>query len=108
MKTTMTNNDILELITRRRRQILVHSIIYYELNENLISDHQWAEWAVELEELQAKYPDISAAAPLAEEFKGFDHSTGQNLPLRDPEGLNTAMKLLAYSRIRKGEKNYET
>lgn len=101
----MTDTDILELITRRRRQILVHSIIYYELNENLITDNQWSEWAVELEELQAKYPDISAKAPLAEEFYGFDHSTGQNLPLRDPHWLMTAQKLLRYSQIMKGDKN---
>lgn len=99
----MTNTDILELITRRRRQILVHSIIYYELNDNLISDSQWSEWAVELEELQAKYPDISAKAPLADEFYGFDHSTGQNLPLRDPCSVRKAEQLLRYSRMMKEE-----
>ena len=43
---------IAELITRRRRQILVHSVIYYEMNDNLIPDSQWVSWANELYELQ--------------------------------------------------------
>ena len=37
-----------ERIAQRRRQILVHSIIYYRFNENIITDHTWAEWAKEL------------------------------------------------------------
>ena len=48
----MTDDEILELINRRRRQILVHSIIYYKMNDNLISDNTWSEWALELENLK--------------------------------------------------------
>ena len=47
--------DIRELILRRRRQLLVHSVIYYRFNENLISDQTWSNWAVELEKLQKEY-----------------------------------------------------
>ena len=90
----MTNDEIAELITRRRRQLLVHSIIYYSMNDNIISDNQWAEWAVELEELQNAYPDIAAKCPRAKEFKNFDHSTGYNLPLNDPYAVATARQLL--------------
>lgn len=39
--------------------MLVHSYIYYELDTNIVSDHQWSEWATELANLQNKYPDIS-------------------------------------------------
>ena len=52
---------IRELINRRRRQILVHSVIYYRMNDNLISDDQWAKWALELETLQNDYPEIRVA-----------------------------------------------
>lgn len=98
----MTNVGIAELITRRRRQILVHSIIYYEMDDCLISDPQWAQWAIELENLQKQYPQIAKNCIYAEEFKDFDHSTGYNLPLNDPWGVNKARQLLSY-KYQKGE-----
>ena len=90
----MTPEQIAELITRRRRQLLVHSIIYYRFGENIISDQQWAQWAIELEELQAKYPKIAKVCPRAKEFEGFDHSTGYDLPLSDPGDIALARRLL--------------
>ena len=86
--------SIAKLITRRRRQILVHSVIYYRLNDNIISDQQWSEWASELENLQTQYPDIASECPLADAFKDFDHSTGENLPLDDQWALSKAQYLL--------------
>ena len=47
---------IKEKIRQRRRQMLVHSYIYYELDDNIVSDAQWAKWAKELEQLQKNYP----------------------------------------------------
>lgn len=87
--------SIAKLITRRRRQILVHSVIYYRLNDNIISDQRWSEWALELENLQNQYPEIASECPLAEAFENFDHSTGENLPLDDPWAVNKAQYLLA-------------
>lgn len=52
--------DIRELILRRRRQLLVHSVIYYRFNENLISDQTWSTWAVELEKLQKEGSNLDA------------------------------------------------
>lgn len=95
----MDRKQIKALIEQRRRQILVHSIIYYRFNDNLISDAQWSEWALELEELQARHPDIASQCIYAEAFEDFDHSTGQNLPLDDPWGLYKANYLLS---IKKG------
>lgn len=83
-----------DLINRRRRQLLVHSIIYYKMDENIISDATWSKWGQELEELQAKYPEIAAKQPYAKEFEGFDHSTGMSLPLNDPWAVNKARQLL--------------
>ena len=84
LRVTMNKTQIAELIKRRRLQLLIHSCIYYEYNTNLASDNQWATWAIELEELQTKYPKIAEQVILAEAFKDFDHSTGYNLPTRDP------------------------
>lgn len=43
---------IAQLILQRRLQMLVHSYIYYKLNDNIISDSTWSKWAVELADLQ--------------------------------------------------------
>ena len=40
-----------ELTKRRRMQMLLHSCIYYELNENIIPDDTYDKWATELAEL---------------------------------------------------------
>lgn len=96
--TESQNHDIASLIKRRRRQILVHSCIYYELNESLISDSQWSEWASELEELQSNYPEIASNVEYAKEFKDFDHSTGANLrdAYNQPDIVSLAIRLLHY------------
>ncbi len=94
----MTTTQIRELINRRRRQVLVHSVIYYKLNANLIDDAIWSKWALELEELQKQYPEIAAECFLAKEFENFDHSTGMSLPLDNPWAVHTAQYLLSITR----------
>lgn len=90
----ISNEEIAELINRRRRQVLVHSTIYYNLNSNIVSDAKWAEWAKELAELQKKYPSIAADCVYADDFKNFDPSTGYNLPIDDTWSMCKAMQLL--------------
>lgn len=91
----MSEREIIaERITRKRRQVLVHSIIYYKLDDSLISDDTWAKWAQELDELQKQYPDIAAECPYADSFKDFDPSSGFNLPLDDPWGIRKAQELI--------------
>lgn len=85
-----------ERIEYLRKKLLVHSIIYYRLNESIITDNKWAEWAVELERLTRDYPHIAQNAFLAKEFKDFDHSTGYNLPLETPWAVQKAMDLVEY------------
>ena len=85
-------------IQRRRYQILVHSLLYYELDTSLVSDTQWAEWAKELVELQATHPSVSSQVIFAEAFKGFDGSTGFNLPYNDAQVVNIAYRLLKRER----------
>ena len=94
----MSDSAIKELISRRRRQILVHSVIYYKLNENLIYDATWSRWALELEELQKRYPQLAIQCPLNGAFIGFDHSTGMSLPLENPWAVRKAQYLVGLSR----------
>lgn len=56
--------------------MLVHSYIYYELDQSLISDSKWSEWAKELEQLQKDYPEESQSVEEYEQFKDWDGSTG--------------------------------
>ena len=91
-------NEIASKINQRRRQILVHSIIYYRLGDSIISDFKWQEWANELHDLQEKHPEIAKNCIFAKEFEGFDASTGFHLPLGDPHYHAVARWLLDYHR----------
>lgn len=85
---------IAELIQQRRYQMLIHSCIYYKLDDNYISDQQWNEWAHELAELQNKYPNISKEVTLYEYFEDWDGSSGAFLPLDLPWVIQKAKALL--------------
>ena len=87
-------DPIAEKIQRRRYQLLVHSLLYYELDMNLVSDSQWSAWAKELAQLQIDHPDIASRVIFADAFKGFDGSTGFNLPFSDEQVVNIAYRLL--------------
>ena len=92
----MTPDQIQALINQRRRQVLVHSIIYYILDDSIITDAKWTQWATELEELQKQYPDIAEQCVYADAFRGFDHSSGFDLPLHDEWATRKAMQLLKW------------
>lgn len=85
---------IAEKIQQRRLQMLVHSYIYYDLNDNIISDNDWSKWAEELQQLQNKYPNIADAVPYGDGFENWDASTGAFLPYRCEKIVNIAHKLL--------------
>lgn len=98
----MTDQELAEHILRRRQQVWVHSILYYRMNYNIISDAQWSEWAEELEQLQKDYPEISSKVRFYDIFKDFDHSTGSDLPLDDPRMTNVALHLMMRDEKKKG------
>ena len=86
------NDKIAAKIKQRRRQMLVHSYIYYELNQNIVSDHKWSEWAKELEQLQKDYPEESRAVEEYEQFKDWNGSSGAFLKFG--ENIKTVAKIL--------------
>ena len=94
------NDDIIELINRRRFQVLVHSYIYYKLGDCIIDDYTWSMWAKELYDLQNEYPEEAEKAPLNNIFKDFDYSTGSDLAFDEcmPWLHRRATNLLAYAR----------
>lgn len=83
-----------EIIKQRRAQMLVHSCIYYELDDNIVSDHLWQKWADELQQLQEKYPEHKKINFYDAHFQDWTGATGNHLPHRDPWVMRKAQYLL--------------
>lgn len=95
---TLAPDVVASKIERRRRQILVHSILYYKLDRPLISDAAYDAWAQELIRLQANYPAISESVDyMLDAFRTFTSSTGFDLPLDDEPATRVARDLLTYN-----------
>lgn len=76
----MTNDEIKTLIKRRRAQMLVHSYLYYRMDESIVSDDTWQKWADELTKLQNDNPKCCKIKYYDSEFVDWDGSTGMHLP----------------------------
>lgn len=74
---------IAEKIKQRRRQMLVHSYLYYEKDVNIVSDSKWSQWAMELVQLQQANPDVAKTVEYAELFEDWDGSSGAFLKYDD-------------------------
>lgn len=66
-------------ISALQRYIIVHSYLYYERNENVISDGQFDKEAKQLVKLQNEYPQEAKKSDYWYVFEGFDGSTGFDL-----------------------------
>lgn len=64
---------IQERINFLQRYIIVHSYIYYELNENIISDMEYDKKARELANYQKTYPDLWEKSEYYKQF-GDDYT----------------------------------
>lgn len=99
-KVILSDEELLiQKINQRRRQILVHSCLYYQLNDNLISDFQYDKFARELAKLQIENKDILSKCVYNEYFKDFGLDgcySGFNLPHSRPEIVRAAERLLWY------------
>lgn len=95
MNYTSEELEIMAKIKRLRLCVLVHSIIYYRLNTNIVSDFQYDKFAKELKALQEKYPKLSMnVQEYKKEFEGWDGCSGYNLSLGDVWGYNKALWLV--------------
>lgn len=77
--------------------MLIHSCLYYELDTNIVSDHQWQAWANELAALQNDYPQDCNINFYDKEFEGWNGSTGHHLPIQDPWVFGKAVYILGLS-----------
>ncbi len=96
------NNDVFCRIRRMRRQILVHSIIYYRFNDNLIDDFKYDKIARELVKLQSENPKISEKVPdFIDDFRDFGKDgcySGYNLKgTTDVNMIRIAKRTLDYA-----------
>lgn len=82
-KTINTNNNILELINKRRRQIVVHSYLYYKCDTNLIPDYTFDKWCKELVQLHKEHPMEASKAVFPEAFSGWEGFSGYDLFNKD-------------------------
>lgn len=49
-----------ETILRKRKQLLVHRILYYCYNKSIIDDYTYDQWNKQLNEFEEQYPEIAA------------------------------------------------
>lgn len=74
------NLSIQEYIDFLQRFILVHSYIYYELNNNVISDKLYDAKSKELVKYKNEYPDLWKTSMYYEQFKDdYNGATGFTL-----------------------------
>lgn len=89
------SDDVADLIKRRRLQVIVHSCIYYRLNDNIVSDDQFDYWCRELVDLLEKHPGVYSDK-YDEYFRDWDGSSGYHFPHGAPEITNKALQLIRY------------
>lgn len=93
--TRMPTNAV-EAIARRRRQILVHSCLYYAMNQSVIDDHTWNKWAQQLDKLQDKFGwEIGFYDGM---FADWNGSSGYHLTY-DDDVRRVAARLLEYYHV---------
>lgn len=78
--------------------MLIHSCLYYELDESIVSDHKWQEWADELEKLQREHPQDCKIGFFDREFYDWSGTTGAHLNHRHPWTMAKAKRILEYHR----------
>ena len=72
----------LKQLEKQQRQLIVHSFIYYELNDSIWSDKKYDNLSLEIE--LRKDTDIWKQSKFYSVFKDWDSSTGMNL-VKEPD-----------------------
>lgn len=73
----LTNQEYIDFL---QRFIIVHSYIYYELSDNIISDKEYDERAKELVEYKNKYPELWKSSMYYKQFgDDYNGATGFTL-----------------------------
>lgn len=72
--TTTTKIELLQ------RWIIVHSILYYDYDTNLVPDRVYDMNLVQLAEMMKSHPKSARQSKYAYAFSGFKGSTGYDIP----------------------------
>lgn len=88
------NEEILELINRRERQVLVHSCLYYHFNTSIITDAEYDKWSHQLYDLIVENPVEFKNSVFYKDFKTFDGNTGMGLPYDSAYAMRVAERLI--------------
>lgn len=84
-----------ELIHRRRRNVLLHSVLYYRFDTSIIDDNTFNAWALELARLQKAFPEASERVHYHRDaFRDFSGETGYHLPMDDRRVMNSAYRAM--------------
>lgn len=95
----MSKQTIKEKIRQRRSQMLVHSCLYYEMDDPIVDDYTWQKWADELTVLQEENPKACKLDFYDEYFKDWTGASGAFLPLNDPKVRSKAAYILKISSV---------
>lgn len=94
----MDKSEIAELIVRRRRQILIHSCIYYKYGKGVITDHQFDKWSRELLQLMNNNPEFINKLEWWMDFEDFTATGGSHLPSMENDWVERkANQLMEYA-----------
>ena len=88
------------LLQQRLRQFLVHSYLYYKLDESIISDTEYDRICMELRELLKKHPEADLHfRKIAEKALG-DEASGYSIRQYPPSIISVSMHLLYQNNYR--------
>lgn len=87
------DRPVRDVVLQRRRQMLVHSYLYYVRDQPIVSDHQWQAWADELTAIQGKHGHTFGFYDTV--FADWNGSSGYHLP-QDAWVMDKALRLLRY------------
>lgn len=94
-----------EKIDWAARYVIIHSIIYYELNESVISDKMFDKKSAALVRLMQKYPEELENSEYYRAIYDFDGSTGFHLYERLKKSQRKRLKQYARFIIRLHHQN---
>ena len=82
------------LLQQKLRQFLVHSYLYYKLDESVISDLDYDRICIELKDLLKKHPDEDTSFRKIAEKSIGNEASGYNIRQYPPQIVSASMHLL--------------
>lgn len=91
-----TDKNVVQAISKKRKQILVLCLLYYEFRLTIFNDKSFDLLTANIVELQATYPKLASNADFANAFLNYDGANNHLLPYLNPEIAKLAEKIMYY------------